>query len=900
MPVFWILPRIQYPLTQDFPSAMFNKVAYVGALLSVIILTIVNAAVVGYEPIVVFSDEFNYTQSLWFHKFIPDPKPGTLCEPRILNVGDSFLTNASIYEWKIMAIAHPSTKKSGLAYYGTTLDNCDIDQMNLYGELHTPSMELTANASCKCHDGATVVLETSLTFSTHPGRHGRYRYSAQHTSADPLGEYLGRMAYLARGDVASRARDAFPEDKRVHHDPLSLKAKVGFCPAVYGMKSKQPHPCAVDPPQFTMILSDSVNASTQSTYEGYSKCTSGSLTLCDFFHPISNLLHFYLALFRVDFGNQSFNNMFTHPEMLNCTLFAEFPNTTLVPKASSRLYAYLNEQSLLSRSNSKSAFDAFRIPGPSIVRTSYVCESLKRKSAASLFVSVFVATAGMFTSGWAIFIFIARYLYRKPELEDKLVEDCRCGAKRQDLGGGGWRDIEALTRSSYLADALGRQRVYGKELMLIIFATIMTLTTPTGQLSPDASLIYLGVWRIILGIGVGGDYPMSASVTSDRANIRKRGTMLTYIFSMQGWGSLMGSLIVIILLAIYKNVIDGEGKISKVDGVWRIAVGLSLVPAFGTLYQRLTLGEATRYEESKKLGSASASAGVASSSANDSEDEIIKLKELQRKQEAKDNGAQVDVESRPSSPTSEEGRNRDKKIEVDEVKKPAHFKDFLEHFGRWENAKLLFATSMSWFLLDIAFYGINLNQNVVLQQIGFDGSSGSPWHRLFRVSTGNIIITVLGFVPGYYATLFTIEILGRKWIQIQGFLLSALFLGILAGKFHTLSTVQFIVCFAFLQFFFNFGANTTTYCYPAEVFPTRYKAFAHGISAASGKAGAIISALAFNQLSKKIGTPACLWIFMGCCLAGAAVSLLLPEVRGRDADLILAQQIEERKREGRR
>jgi PHS family inorganic phosphate transporter-like MFS transporter len=58
--------------------------------------------------------------------------------------------------------------------------------------------------------------------------------------------------------------------------------------------------------------------------------------------------------------------------------------------------------------------------------------------------------------------------------------------------------------------------------MLIIFATIMTLTTPTGQLSPDHALIYLGVWRIILGIGVGGDYPMSASVTSDRANLRKR------------------------------------------------------------------------------------------------------------------------------------------------------------------------------------------------------------------------------------------------------------------------------------------------------------------------------------------------------------------------------------------
>jgi hypothetical protein len=41
-----------------------------------------------------------------------------------------------------------------------------------------------------------------------------------------------------------------------------------------------------------------------------------------------------------------------------------------------------------------------------------------------------------------------------------------------------------------------------------------------------------------------------------------------------------------------------------------------------------------------------------------------------------------------------------------------------------------------------------LNQNVVLQQIGFDGKTGTPWEKLFKVSTGNIIITALGFVPG--------------------------------------------------------------------------------------------------------------------------------------------------------
>ena len=112
---------------------------------------------------------------------------------------------------------------------------------------------------------------------------------------------------------------------------------------------------------------------------------------------------------------------------------------------------------------------------------------------------------------------------------------------------------------------------------------------------------------------------------------------------------------------------------------------------------------------------------------------------------------------------------------------------------------------------------------------------------------------------GYYVSAFTIEWLGRKWIQIQGFLACALFLGILAGKFDTLGKVPFIVLFTLLQFFFNFGANTTTYVYPAEVFPTRFKAFAHGMSAACGKVGAIISALVFNTLTNSIGTPNVLW-----------------------------------------
>ncbi|KAJ6537237.1 major facilitator superfamily domain-containing protein [Mycena vulgaris] len=406
----------------------------------------------------------------------------------------------------------------------------------------------------------------------------------------------------------------------------------------------------------------------------------------------------------------------------------------------------------------------------------------------------------------------------------------------------------------YLADSLGRKAIYGKELMLIIFATIMSITTPTGSLSPDSCLIYLSIFRIVLGVGVGGDYPMSASITSDRAVLRKRGTMLAYIFSNQGWGSFVGSLATIVVLAAYKHVMNDEGKTSKVDGVWRIVVGLSLIPAFGTLYQRLTLPESTRFIEAQNQ-----QANMKLSHTNTYAEEAYK---------AAHGGDVAEI-----------------------VEKKAHFREFLVYFGEWRHAKLLIGTCLCWFLLDIAFYGINLNQNVVLQQIGFDGKDSTPWEKLFKISTGNIIVTALGFVPGYYASVLLIETLGRKWIQIQGFLMAALFLAILAAKFDTLSKPGFIVCFSLLQFFFNFGANTTTYCYPAEVFPTRFRASAHGISAAAGKAGAIISALAFNSLSISIGTDKVLWIFVGCCIAGAFCTLLLPEVRGRDPDEVLAEEL---------
>ncbi|KAF8172740.1 hypothetical protein BJ912DRAFT_1065545 [Pholiota molesta] len=108
---------------------------------------------------------------------------------------------------------------------------------------------------------------------------------------------------------------------------------------------------------------------------------------------------------------------------------------------------------------------------------------------------------------------------------------------------------------------------------------------PTQRLGPQSSLQQIAHAyhsRHFLGTCVGGNYPTSASVVSDRAKVRKGGTMLAYIFSSQGWGSFVGSLVTIIVLLCYAIV-------------WRTIARLSLVPNVGTFYQRLTLSRFTSY-----------------------------------------------------------------------------------------------------------------------------------------------------------------------------------------------------------------------------------------------------------------------------------------------------------------
>lgn len=155
-------------------------------------------------------------------------------------------------------------------------------------------------------------------------------------------------------------------------------------------------------------------------------------------------------------------------------------------------------------------------------------------------------------------------------------------------------------------------------------------------------------------------------------------------------------------------------------------------------------------------------------------------------------------------------------------------------------------------LSDIAYYGINLNQSIILKKIGF-GTGDTPFDTLWNIAVGNIIVCCAGYLPGFYAAIFLPDLIGRVRQQFIFSALVAVLYAIWAGVSNVASTAGLMTIFTISQFVLNVGPNATTFLLPVEVFPTRVRGTAHGIAAASGKAGAVFTAFAFGSITDRIG-----------------------------------------------
>jgi PHS family inorganic phosphate transporter-like MFS transporter len=128
-----------------------------------------------------------------------------------------------------------------------------------------------------------------------------------------------------------------------------------------------------------------------------------------------------------------------------------------------------------------------------------------------------------------------------------------------------------------VAEILGRKRIYGYEVLILAIGAIASALAP--------NYVFLLVCRAVLGIGIGGDYPVSATIMSEYSGKKSRGRMVGLVFAMQGAGLLVGPLIASILLA---------SGISN-EATWRILLGLGAIPGLAVFYLRRQIHETPRF-----------------------------------------------------------------------------------------------------------------------------------------------------------------------------------------------------------------------------------------------------------------------------------------------------------------
>ncbi|KAK7284113.1 hypothetical protein RJT34_18852 [Clitoria ternatea] len=428
----------------------------------------------------------------------------------------------------------------------------------------------------------------------------------------------------------------------------------------------------------------------------------------------------------------------------------------------------------------------------------------------------------------------------------------------------------------WLGDKLGRKKVYGMTLMLMVICSIGSgLSFGHTPKSVMATLCFFRFW---LGFGIGGDYPLSATIMSEYSNKKTRGAFIAAVFAMQGFGILAGGIFAIIISGAFKARFDAPAyevdavgsTVPQADYIWRIIVMVGALPAALTYYWRMKMPETARYT-------------------------ALVAKNMEQAAADMSKVLQVEIQAEPRK-------------EEPEVKSYGLFsKQFLSRHGLH-----LLGTASTWFLLDIAFYSQNLFQKDIFSAIGWipPAKTMNAIEEVYRIARAQTLIALCSTVPGYWFTVAFIDRIGRFAIQLMGFFFMTVFMFALAIPYdhwtHKENRIGFVVIYSLTFFFANFGPNATTFVVPAEIFPARFRSTCHGISSASGKLGAIVGAFGFLYLAQNkdktkadagypagIGVKNALIVLGVVNILGFFFTFLVPEAKGRSLEEMSGENEEE-------
>ena len=427
-----------------------------------------------------------------------------------------------------------------------------------------------------------------------------------------------------------------------------------------------------------------------------------------------------------------------------------------------------------------------------------------------------ISGMGFFTDAYDLFIIgvvmaLLKPMWQVGKVEESLVESTALLAAA----------IGALLFGR-IADMLGRKRIYGLEVLVLAAGAIACAFSP--------NIWWLIGFRFILGIGmgIGGDYPVSATIMNEYAGKAHRGMLVTLVFAMQAAGLILGPLLAAALLTT---------QLSH-DIIWRVLISFGAVPALAVYSARRHLKETPRFLKA----------------AGHEEDGSGKLRK----------SAHFD--------------------------KKTHSVSFWDGFHRLVDDKrmlsLLIGASASWFLIDFAYYGNTVSSPLVLSALGSDHTI------LQKTLTQLGIFTIFAAPGYAVAALTmdrlgrkTIQVLGFAMMAVS-FGLLALIPNVAKMIY------PFLIIYGFSYFFTEFGPNATTFVYPSEIFPVKVRTTGHGIAAAMGKIGGFVGVFTFPFFMDWHGLPAAEGAAAIVSVLGLIVTIfLLPETKGKSLEELSDQPV---------
>lgn len=154
----------------------------------------------------------------------------------------------------------------------------------------------------------------------------------------------------------------------------------------------------------------------------------------------------------------------------------------------------------------------------------------------------------------------------------------------------------------YVGDWLGRgPALYLTMVMSITGALVSAFAVPLNPRDPTTVFIFLSIARFILGVGVGGVYPLAATVAAEGSSSQNRGRAVALVFSMQGVGQLLVPVVGMLCLYSFGDGVTETKTLMNVKGLsWRLILGLGALPGILLMpFQRNQNSSETRVDTSQ-------------------------------------------------------------------------------------------------------------------------------------------------------------------------------------------------------------------------------------------------------------------------------------------------------------